>query len=156
VNEGALEDVLGAIERARGDGGTVLAGGERADDEGYLVAPTVFEGLADDAELSCEEVFGPVTALYRYSSFDEAMERANAVRFGLSAAIFTRDLRETQRFTSEIQAGIVHVNSQTAGADVHVPFGGIKGSGFGPHEQGRAALEFFTDAVTVYQDAPLA
>ncbi len=156
VNEGALEDILGAIERARDAGGTVLAGGERADDEGYLIAPTVFEGLADDAELSCEEVFGPVTALYRYATLDEAIARANAVRFGLSASIFTRDLRETQRFTSEIQAGIIHVNSQTAGADVHVPFGGIKGSGWGPHEQGRAAIEFYTETVTVYQDAPLA
>jgi aldehyde dehydrogenase (NAD+) len=155
VNEGALEDILGAIERARA-AGTLLAGGERADDEGYLIAPTVFEGLADDAELSCEEVFGPVTSLYRYATLDEAIERANAVRYGLSASIFTRDLRETQRFTSEIQAGIIHVNSQTAGADVHVPFGGVKGSGWGPHEQGRAALEFYTETVTVYQDAPLA
>jgi alpha-ketoglutaric semialdehyde dehydrogenase len=154
VNEGALEDILGAIERARADG-TVLAGGERIDGDGYLIAPTVFEGLADDAELSCEEVFGPVTSLYRYSSFDEALERANAVRFGLSASIFTRDLRETQRFTSEIQAGIIHVNSQTAGADVHVPFGGVKGSAWGPHEQGRAAIDFYTESVTVYQDAPL-
>jgi aldehyde dehydrogenase (NAD+) len=156
VNQGALEDVLGAIERARGEGGTVLAGGERGDDDGYLVAPTVFEGLADDAELSCEEVFGPVTSLYRYSTLDEALERANAVRFGLAASIFTRDLHEVQRFTDEIGAGIVHVNSQTAGADVHVPFGGIKGSGWGPHEQGRAAIEFYTETVTVYQDAPLA
>ena len=156
VNEGALEDVLGAIERARSDGGQVLAGGERADEEAYLVAPTVFEGLADDAELSCEEVFGPVTSLYRYATLDEALERANGVRFGLSASIFTRDLHEVQRFTDEIGAGIVHVNSQTAGADVHVPFGGIKGSGWGPHEQGRAAIEFFTESVTVYQDAPLA
>jgi aldehyde dehydrogenase (NAD+) len=155
VNEAALEEILAAIERARSEG-TLLAGGERADDEGYLIAPTVFEGLADDAELSCEEVFGPVTALYRYSTFDEAIERANAVRFGLSCSIFTRDLHEAQRFTSEIQAGIIHVNSQTAGADVHVPFGGVKGSGWGPHEQGRAAIEFYTEVVTVYQDAPLA
>jgi aldehyde dehydrogenase (NAD+) len=156
VNEGALEEILAAIERARAEGGTVLAGGERADDEGYLIAPTVFEGLADDAELSCEEVFGPVTSLYRYSTLDEAIARANAVRFGLSASIFTRDLLEVQRFTGEIGAGIIHVNSQTAGADVHVPFGGIKGSGWGPHEQGRAAVEFYTEVVTVYQDAPLA
>jgi aldehyde dehydrogenase (NAD+) len=115
----------------------------------------VFEDVADDAFLSCEEVFGPVTSLYRYTTLDEAIERANAVPFGLSAAIFTRDLRAVQRFSSELQAGILHVNSQTAGADVHVPFGGIKGSGWGPHEQGRAALEFYTEAVTVYQDAPL-
>ena len=154
VNESALEEILAAIERARGDG-TVLAGGERADDEGYLIAPTVFEGLADDAELSCEEVFGPVSSLYRFSTLDEGLRRANAVRFGLSASIFTRDLHAVQRFTEEIGAGIIHVNSQTAGADVHVPFGGIKGSGWGPHEQGRAAIEFYTELVTVYQDAPL-
>ena len=152
----AFDEVLGAIEQAREEGGTVLAGGERADDTGYLVAPTVFEDVADDAHLSCEEVFGPVTSLYRYTTLDDALERANAVRFGLSASIFTRDLHTVQRFSEELQAGILHVNSQTAGADVHVPFGGLKGSGFGPHEQGRAALEFFTEAVTVYQDAPLA
>ena len=64
----------------------MLAGGERADDDGYLIAPTLVEGLADDAELSCEEVFGPVTSLYRFATFDEAIARANAVRFGLSAA----------------------------------------------------------------------
>jgi acyl-CoA reductase-like NAD-dependent aldehyde dehydrogenase len=155
VNEGALVDIFAAIERARAEGGTVLTGGERTDDDGYLVVPTVFEGLADDAELSCEEIFGPVTSLYRFSTLDEAIQRANAVRFGLSAAIFTRDLHAVQRFTGEIGAGIIHVNSQTAGADVHVPFGGIKGSGWGPHEQGRAAIDFYTEMVTVYQDAPL-
>ena len=156
VTESAMRDILAAIERARAEGGTLLAGGERADEAGFLIAPTVFEGLADDAELSCEEVFGPVTSLYRCSTFDEAVERANAVRFGLSSSIFTRDLYEVQRFTSETEAGIIHVNSQTAGADVHVPFGGVKGSGWGPHEQGRAAIEFYTETVTVYQDAPLA
>ena len=155
VTERAFEDVLAAIERGRADGGVVAAGGERADEEGFLVAPTVFEDVADDAFLSCEEVFGPVTSLYRFTTLDESIERANAVPFGLSASIFTRDLHAVHRFSEELQAGILHVNSQTAGADVHVPFGGLKGSGYGPHEQGRAALEFFTDAVTVYQDAPL-
>jgi aldehyde dehydrogenase (NAD+) len=155
VNEGPMDDVLEAIERGRAEGGTVLAGGERADAEGFLIAPTVFEGVADDAYLSCEEVFGPVASLYRFATLDEAIGRANAVPFGLSAAIFTRDLHAVQRFSEELQAGILHVNSQTAGADVHVPFGGIKGSGWGPHEQGRAAIEFYTELVTVYQDAPL-
>lgn len=156
VHERALQDVLDAVERGRSDGGEVVTGGERLHDEAYLVAPTVFENVGDDHYLSCEEVFGPVTTLYRYATLDEALERANAVPFGLSASIFTRDLHTVQRFSEELQAGILHVNSQTAGADVHVPFGGIKGSGFGPHEQGRASLEFFTEAVTVYQDAPLA
>jgi alpha-ketoglutaric semialdehyde dehydrogenase len=153
VNEKQLNDVLEAIERGKSEGGSVLAGGERLDDEAYLLAPTLFEDVADDAMLSCEEVFGPVTSLYRFENLDEAIERANAVEFGLSASIFTSNLQSTQEFVSRLQAGILHVNSQTAGADVHVPFGGIKGSGFGPHEQGRAAVEFYTEVVTVYQDA---
>lgn len=155
VNEGPFDEILAAIDRGKAEGGAVVAGGVRADDTGYLIAPTVFEDVADDAFLSCEEVFGPVTSLYRVSSLDEAIERANAVEFGLSAAIFTRSLHATQRFASELQAGILHVNSQTAGADVHVPFGGLKSSAWGPHEQGRAAMEFYTETVTVYQDAPL-
>jgi aldehyde dehydrogenase (NAD+) len=153
VNEGAMEDVLSAIERGRSEGGSVLAGGERADDDAYLVAPTVFEDVADDAMLSCEEVFGPVTSLYRFGTLDEAIERGNAVEFGLSASLFTTSLPATQRFVDSMEAGILHVNSQTAGADVHVPFGGVKRSGFGPHEQGRAARDFYTEVVTVYQDS---
>jgi acyl-CoA reductase-like NAD-dependent aldehyde dehydrogenase len=152
VNEKQLNDILAAVERGRSEGGTIVAGGERLDDEAYLIAPTLFEDVADDAMLSCEEVFGPVTSLYRFETLDEAIRRANSVEFGLSASIFTTDLEATQRFVHELEAGLLHVNSQTAGADVHVPFGGIKGSGFGPHEQGRAALEFYTEVVTVYQD----
>ena len=152
VHDQAMEEILAAIARGKQEGATVLAGGERTDDEGYLVAPTVFEGVRDDAMLSCEEVFGPVTSLFRFETLDEAIDRANAVRFGLSAAIFTSSVAATQRFANELQAGVLHVNQQTAGADVHVPFGGIKGSGFGPHEQGRAAIEFYTELVTVYQD----
>jgi aldehyde dehydrogenase (NAD+) len=152
VNQSQFDEIVAAIERGTSEGGTVLTGGERADDEGYVIAPTVFEGVADDAFLSCEEVFGPVTSLYRYSTLDEALRRANATPFGLSAAIFTSDLATALRFQEAAQAGLLHVNSQTAGADVHVPFGGIKSSGFGPHEQGRAALEFYTETVTVYVD----
>ena len=144
--------MLAAIERGRSEGGTVSAGGSRAHDEAFLVAPTVFEDVRDDAFLSCEEVFGPVTSLYRFADYGEAMARANAVPFGLSAAIFTSNLATAARFQREAEAGLIHVNSQTAGADVHVPFGGIKASGFGPHEQGRAAIEFYTDIVTVYVD----
>jgi alpha-ketoglutaric semialdehyde dehydrogenase len=152
VNEKQLDEVLAGIERGRKDGGTLVAGGERADDDAFLVAPTVFEDVEDDAFLSCEEVFGPVTSLYRTPDLDDAIRRANATRFGLSSAIFTSSLASTRRFVQEIQAGLVHVNQQTAGADVHVPFGGIKGSGYGPHEQGRAAAEFYTEVVTVYED----
>jgi aldehyde dehydrogenase (NAD+) len=152
VNETQFEEILSAIERGRSEGGTVIAGGGRGDEHGFVIEPTVFEDVRDDAYLSCEEVFGPVTSLYRVGDLDEALRRANAVEFGLSAAIFTQDLGAVQRFATEAQAGLLHVNSQTAGAEVHVPFGGIKASGWGPHEQGRAALEFYTEVVTLYQD----
>jgi aldehyde dehydrogenase (NAD+) len=152
VNESQFQDVLAGIARGREEGGTVLTGGERTDPEAYLIAPTLFEDVADNDFLSCEEVFGPVTSLYRFGTLEEAIERANAVRFGLSASVFTSDLATAQRCVNELQAGILHVNSQTAGADVHVPFGGSKASGYGPHEQGRAAINFYTEEITVYHD----
>ena len=93
VNEKQLEEILAGIERGKADGGTVIAGGERIDDEAYLLAPTLFEDVADDAFLSCEEVFGPVSSLYRFDDLDEALARANAVAYGLSASIFTGDLK---------------------------------------------------------------
>lgn len=151
VNESQFEEVLAAIERGREEGGTVVAGGGATGD-GYVVEPTVFEGVGDDAYLSCNEVFGPVTALYPCLGLDDAFARANATGFGLSAGIFTSSLATALRFKREAQAGILHVNSQTAGADVHVPFGGIKDSGFGPHEQGQSAVEFYSDTITIYVD----
>jgi aldehyde dehydrogenase (NAD+) len=152
VNESQFTEVAEAIELGRQQGGRVVTGGVREGADGYLIDPTLFEDVADDAFLSCREVFGPVASLYRFATLDEALERANAVEYGLSAAIFTASLAAATRFGNEAQAGLLHVNSQTAGAEVHVPFGGIKASGFGPHEQGRAALEFYTETVTLYVD----
>lgn len=151
VSEGQYQGVIEAIEQGKREGGTVITSSELG--PGFLVPPTVFEGVDDSAMLSCEEVFGPVTSLYAFETLDEALTRANAVPMGLSASIFTSDIAAADRFSRELNAGILHVNSQTAGAEVHVPFGGIKGSGWGPHEQGRTALEFYTDVVTVYHDA---
>jgi aldehyde dehydrogenase (NAD+) len=152
VSESQLDEVLAAIENAKHEKSTLLTGGERVESDGYLLAPTVFEDVDDDAFLSSNEVFGPVVSMYRFETFDEALRRANAVEFGLSASLFTSDLEAATRFQNEAEAGLIHINSQTAGADVHVPFGGIKESGFGPHEQGQAALDFYTDQVIVYVD----
>ena len=117
------------------------------------IAPTLFEDVADGAFLSHEEVFGPVSSLYRFGDVAEAIERAGAVRYGLSASVFTTSLTTAQQFIDGMHAGILHINSQTAGADIHVPFGGAKESSYGPHEQGSAAHEFYTKEVTAYQDA---
>jgi aldehyde dehydrogenase (NAD+) len=153
VSESQLEDVIRAISRGTDEGGVIVAGGERLDQNAYLFSPTVFEDVLDDAFLSREEVFGPVMSLYSVSDLEEAIERANRVRFGLSAGIFTSSLAAATKFERTAQAGVLHVNSSTAGVEFHAPFGGIKGSGYGPHEQGRAALDFYTDLVTVYVDS---
>jgi alpha-ketoglutaric semialdehyde dehydrogenase len=152
ASKGQFDEIAAAIERGLAEGGVLTRGGVATDSDGFLILPTVFESVRDDAYLSCEEVFGPVVSLYRFSTLDEALARANALPFGLSASIFTSSLADASTFQNRIRAGLIHVNSQTAGADVHVPFGGIGASAFGPHEQGRAALEFYTDLVTIYVD----
>lgn len=155
VNERALDEVLASLARAEADG-TLRTGGRRLEDGDYArgayMSPAVFTDLPHDADLSCREVFGPAVALWPVASDEEAIERANATTYGLSASIFTRDLDAAKAFVERIHAGIVHVNSQTAGAEVHVPFGGLAGSAYGPHEQGRAAIEFYTEQKTVYLD----
>jgi acyl-CoA reductase-like NAD-dependent aldehyde dehydrogenase len=155
VNDIQLQGVLEALERAEKEG-RLHCGGKRLTDEPYsrgsYMGPAVFTDLPQDAEFACEEVFGPNVAVWPVDNDDEAIELANRTKYDLSAAIFTRDLDSAKRFIERIQAGIVHVNSQTAGAEVHVPFGGLAGSGYGPHEQGRAAIEFYTQTKTVYLD----
>lgn len=129
LNERQYNAVLQAIEQARREGAVLLAGGDCNDRRGYFVAPTLFEDLDDQAALARHETFGPVASLFRFTNLDEALARANAVEYGLSAAIFTTSLGTAQRFVTAAQAGVIHVNSTTTGADVHVPFGGIKASG---------------------------
>jgi alpha-ketoglutaric semialdehyde dehydrogenase len=155
VNEVQLTGVLDALERAEKQG-QLHCGGKRLTDGEYAtgsyMGPAVFTDLPHDSEFSCEEVFGPNVAIWPVDDDDEAIERANATSYDLSAAIFTRDLDSAKNFVERVNAGIVHVNSQTAGAEVHVPFGGLSGSGYGPHEQGRAAIEFYTQSKTIYLD----
>ncbi len=153
VNEKQWRSVRTGIQHAVEDGAQLLVGGDVPDERGYFISPTVFEKARDEDFISREEVFGPVTSLYPTDSLDDAIVRSNGVAFGLSAAIFTSSLSSAHSFTRNIQAGVLHVNSQTPGAEVHVPFGGLKDSGWGPHEQGRAAIDFYTNLVTVYEDA---
>jgi aldehyde dehydrogenase (NAD+) len=157
VDEGAMNGVLEALERASSDG-RVVAGARRVTENGLergcFVAPTVIADLPADAHLAREEVFGPAVAVWPYAEDDDAVALANRTEYGLSAAVFTSDLGVAMDFVERIEAGVVHVNSQTAGAEAHVPFGGMGSSGYGPHEQGRAAIEFYTEQQTVYMDRP--
>ncbi len=156
VSAEAERTVLNYIEVGKVEGARLLTGGEklRGDEyeRGYFVAPTVFDRVAPDMRIAQEEIFGPVVSLIEARDFDEAVRLANQTRFGLSASVFTRDLNLALRFVREIEAGVVHVNSQTAGAEPQVPFGGFKNSSSGSREQGKAAREFFTQIKTVYLD----
>jgi acyl-CoA reductase-like NAD-dependent aldehyde dehydrogenase len=157
VSEGALEEVLTALERASSDGEVRAGGVRRADGDlarGAYMDATVVTDLTEDAELATREVFGPAVSVWPAADDHEAIELANRLPYGLSAALFTADLGVAMDFVEEIEVGLVHVNSQTAGADPHVPFGGAGSSAYGPHEQGRAAIEFFTEQKTVYMDRP--
>ncbi|WP_369220788.1 aldehyde dehydrogenase [Streptomyces sp. R39] len=145
------------IHKAVADGvarrGTdLLTGGRTYDDDrmaGAYLQPTMVE-LAGEDPLWREELFGPVLSVRRARDLDEALALAEDSEFGLSAAVFTDDLRAVTAATERLDVGVLHINSETAGADPHVPFGGSKQSGYGPKEQGRAAREFFTRTRTVY------
>jgi len=153
ISAAAVAEITGGIDTATRRGGSVLAGGGAYRDgplaEGHFVAPTIVE-LAGPAELWSTELFGPVLAVRRAADADEAFALANDGEFGLSAAVFTQDLTRTLQAMERIDVGVLHVNSESAGADPHVPFGGAKKSGLGPKEQGGAAREFFTHTTTVY------
>jgi aldehyde dehydrogenase (NAD+) len=117
---------------------------------GNWVAPTVFDRVSPEMRIAREEIFGPVLSVIRVPDVEAAFEAANAVEYGLSASLYTRDLRAAFRFVERVDVGIANVNQPTLGGEVHLPFGGVKASGFGPHEQGREAVEFFTKVKTVY------
>jgi aldehyde dehydrogenase (NAD+) len=149
IAEAARDRALAAIGRAVDAGGRIVIGGEAWGDHGWYMQPTLVELDDPSAELAQEEVFGPVCALLRAADADDAVRIANDVRFGLSTAIFTRDLDRTLDLTRRLDTGLVRVNQPTAGVDFHTPFGGEKASGYGPREQGRAAREFYTQTRTV-------
>ena len=152
ISDSAQTDILSGVETAVAQGAAVLAGGVYRDGplaDGYFVAPTVVE-LTGDADVWRTELFGPVVAARRAADAEEAFALANDSEFGLSAAVFTQDLTRALQAIEHVDVGVLHINSESAGADPHVPFGGAKKSGLGPKEQGSAAREFFTHTTTVY------
>ena len=116
---------------------------------GYFMSPVVYRDVPVDAPLAREELFGPVLATFVARDADEAIQIANAAQYGLSATLFTRDLRAALKYIDRIEVGLVRVNGDTTGVDPHAPFGGVKGSSSGSREQGPAAKEFYTEIKTV-------
>ena len=155
INERQLGSILAAVERAaQEDGVTVVCGGTRLTDPahagGYYVAPTVLENARPDAGISRDEVFGPVTCLYRVRDFDHAIRMANDTSFGLTAAIHTRSIHRAEIFRERVRSGVVSINGPTYGSEPHMPFGGLKNSGNGFREAGTEALDVYSDWKTVY------
>lgn len=156
IDEGSRDNVIAAVKRGHEEGGVVLTGGgiPKGDglDRGTYVQPTVLSKVRPDAFVACEEIFGPVLTIIPARNADEGIEIANSVVYGLSAGIFTRNLNSALDFANRIEAGIVKVNGETAGVEPQVPFGGMKASSSGSREQGKAAIEFFTEMKTIYVD----
>ena len=151
VSKPHLEKVLSYIEIAKTEKGNILCGGNQVKvkgfENGYYLEPTVIEVSTDDCRVNQEEIFGPVVTMMPFESEDEVLQMANKVRFGLSATLWTNDLKRTMRMTNQLQAGIVWVNTWMM-RDLRTPFGGIKASGVG-REGGFEALRFFTEAKNV-------
>lgn len=153
VDSSAMVRVTDYVTDGRQEGGTVRAGGIALEkppcDRGWFFAPTVIEA-STEMEIAREEVFGPVVSVIRVRDFDEAIAVANSVRYGLTASIFTRDISKVFSFAERAEAGIVHANRPGVGGYSHLPFGGIKESGYGAREVGDEVMRFYTETKVVY------
>src|SRR5215212_6110582 len=147
ISAAHLEKVLGYIELARQEGGTIVAGGRRVDRRGFFVEPTVITGLGCDCRVLQEEIFGPVVTVTPFGDEAEAIRFANSTRYGLSASLWTSDLSRAHRVAAAIESGTVWINCWLL-RDLRVPFGGMKESGVG-REGGFESLRFFTEAKNV-------
>ncbi len=155
VDPGQLKQDTDYIEIGQKEGAKLVVGGELVhhDNPGYFLRPALFTEAHNNMRIAREEIFGPVAAVIRVKDYEEGLAVANDTEFGLSAGIVTTSLKYATHFKRNAEAGMVMVNVPTAGVDFHVPFGGSKGSSYGPKEQGKYAAEFFTQVKTAYTAA---
>jgi aldehyde dehydrogenase (NAD+) len=157
INAEAVTKIMGYIDIGQQeDGATLACGGKRLTKgdyaRGHYIEPTVFTDVSPDMRIAQEEIFGPVTSVIPTKSLEEAVEIANGVRYGLSAAIYTSDVNRAFRAMNDMYTGIFYVNASTIGAEVHLPFGGTKATGNGHREAGTQVLDIFTEWKSVYVD----
>ncbi|MBO9196616.1 aldehyde dehydrogenase family protein [Rhizobium sp. 16-449-1b] len=152
VDEKQLKTDTDYIEIGKKEGAKLAFGGEllKRDTPGFYLQPTLFTEATNQMRISREEIFGPVVSVIRVKDYEEALATANDTPFGLSSGIATTSLKHATHFKRNAEAGMVMVNLPTAGVDFHVPFGGRKGSSYGPREQGSYAAEFYTSVKTSY------
>jgi alpha-ketoglutaric semialdehyde dehydrogenase len=156
INESQLKTDLNYIEIGKNEGAKLLCGGNRlAKGEyefGWFMEPTVFADVAPSMRIAQEEIFGPVVSLIPCDGFEDAIEIANGIQYGLSSAIYTRDVNKAFSAMRDLHAGITYINAPTIGAEVHLPFGGVKATGNGHREGGIGAIDFYTEWKSVYVD----
>src|SRR5687767_12149554 len=150
INADAVEKIMRYIEIGQNeDGATLACGGKRLTrgdyGNGYFIEPTVFTDATPDMRISQEEIFGPVTTVIPANSLEDAIQIANGVRYGLSAAIYTQNVNRAFRAMNDMYTGIFYVNASTIGAEVHLPFGGTKATGNGHREAGTQVLDIFSE-----------
>lgn len=151
VSQDQLQTDLEYVGIGKDEGARLLAGGDMASDNGYYVQPTVFDFVEPKMRIAQEEIFGPVISIIRAKDFDDALEKANGIGFGLSAGVVTNNLQAAFNFANGIEAGVVKVNEPTTGLALQAPFGGFKHSSANTFkEQGNAAIEFYTRIKTIY------
>lgn len=152
VDQSQLDQDLEYLQVGQEEGANLAYGGERLerDTEGFYISPALFTEVNNSMRIAREEIFGPIAVVIRVKDYDEALETANDTDYGLSSGICTTSLKYASHFKRNSNTGMVMVNLPTAGVDYHVPFGGRKGSSYGPREQGRYAIEFYTTVKTSY------
>jgi len=155
VDENQLKTVLRYIETGKKEARLLVGGGRMSGaehDNGYFVAPTVFDHVRWDSVIAQEEIFGPVLSVIRVPDFEEALRVANSVKYGLSSSIYTNDASRIFAFIDRIETGMTHVNAPTVASEAQLPFGGMKATGVGLREMGRVAIDFYTELKAVYID----
>ena len=156
INQQALDKIHDYVKIGQEEGAKLLAGGhivtDNGLDSGNFYAPTIFTDVTSEMRIAQEEIFGPVLSIISVSSFEEAIEVNNSVKFGLSSSIFTADVNQAFQAMRDLDTGIVYVNAGTTGAEIHLPFGGTKGTGNGHRDSGVAALDVYTEWKSIYVD----
>ncbi len=153
INNSQLQKTAKYVEIGKKEGAKLVLGGKMAKPlPGYFFEPTIFTDVSPDMRIAREEIFGPVVSLLGASDLDEAIELANSAEYGLSSSIYTQDIKNAFKAVERIEAGITYINAPTIGAEIHLPFGGVKSTGNGTREAGTTAIEEFTELKTVYFD----
>ncbi|MCL5268508.1 MAG: aldehyde dehydrogenase family protein [Bacteroidetes bacterium] len=156
VNEAQREKVHSYTEIGKKEGAKLVIGGEFAKggelDKGWFYKPTIFADVTPDMTIAREEIFGPVLSVLKARSIEHAIEVLNGTIYGLSSAVYTRNINDAFTAIRDIKAGITYINAPTIGAETHMPFGGVKQTGNGHREGGASAFDFFTETKTVYVD----